>query len=128
MKPVYSLVVFVPREALQPLQTALAEAGAGLIGNYDSFCFVVPGTGFFRPLEGAKPHLGKVGFLEEVAEYRIETVVAEDRLHDVLKAMRDVHPYEEIAFTLIPTVNNQMRHLVPPRFEDPAAEGSDRGH
>ena len=123
MKPVYSLVVFVPREALQPLQTALAEAGAGMIGNYDSFCFVTPGTGFFRPLEGAKPHLGKVGSLEEVGEYRIETVVAEDRLHDVLRAVRDAHPYEEIAFTVIPTVYHQMRDLVPPRLEDSRTEG-----
>ena len=62
----------------------------------------VKGTGRFKPLEGANPTIGEVGKLEEVAEERIETVCESDNLSDVLKAIKDVHPYEEPATDVYP--------------------------
>ena len=91
----YSLVVFVPATHSAAVRAALAAAGAGAIGNYDSCSFTsAPGVGRFRPLAGARPALGAVGALEEVLEERIETEVLGKRLQGALAAARAAHPYE----------------------------------
>jgi hypothetical protein len=93
----YKIVVYVPEDHADMLREAMGAAGAGKIGNYSHCTFTSKGTGRFRPEEGARPTIGEVGNLEEVAEDRIETVCEEENLNAVLKAIRDVHPYEEPA-------------------------------
>lgn len=93
----YKIVVFVPDNHGDAVRRAMGEAGAGRIGNYVYCSFTMVGTGRFLPLDGAKPAIGTIGQPEQVSEERIETVCAEDRLHDVLNAIRAVHPYEEPA-------------------------------
>jgi hypothetical protein len=43
-----------------------------------------------------------VGIEERVVEYRVEVVVAEERVAEVVGALREAHPYEEVAFDLVP--------------------------
>ena len=93
----YKIVVFVPEANGEDLRQAMGEAGAGRIGNYSHCSFTTRGVGRFKPQAGASPAIGEVGKAEAVAEERIETVCAEDRLRDVLVAIRQVHPYEEPA-------------------------------
>lgn len=102
--PFYHLIVYVPISHADAVRTALAEAGAGKIGNYDSCSFSVRGTGRFRPLPGADPASGSIGSVEEVEEERIEVLVPSDpgKLRTILKAVKNVHPYEEPAMHLIP--------------------------
>lgn len=97
MEKRYKIVVYVPEDHADKLREAMGNAGAGKIGNYSHCTFSVKGTGRFRPEEGANPAIGEVGKLEEVAEERIETVCSEGNLQAVLKAIREVHPYEEPA-------------------------------
>lgn len=92
------VVVFVPEAAADDVAKAMAEAGAGHIGDYADCAFMTAGTGTFRPLEGSEPFVGTVGELERVAEMRIETVVEGPRLDRVLAAMIEAHPYEEVAY------------------------------
>jgi len=75
----------------------LASAGAGKLGNYDRCSFSIRGVGRFRPLDGSNPSIGTIGKDEVVEEERIETVVSEDLLKQVLEAVRTNHPYEEPA-------------------------------
>lgn len=98
----YKIVVYVPEEEGEAVRRAMGEAGAGRIGNYDHCSFTVRGIGRFRPLRGANPTIGAVGRLEEIAEERIETVCAEERLSRVLDAIRAAHPYEEPAIDVYP--------------------------
>ncbi|CAL79214.1 Hypothetical protein BRADO5540 [Bradyrhizobium sp. ORS 278] len=98
----FKIVVYVPTANAEALRGAMGEAGAGRIGNYDYCSFTLTGTGRFRPLAGANPSIGAVGKLEDVAEDRIETVCAEDRLKPVLAAIRAAHPYEEPAIDVYP--------------------------
>ena len=93
----YKLVVYVPLANADEIRELLGKLGAGKIGNYDYASFSVTGTGRFRPLAGAKPVVGTVGKLEEVAEERIETVVSEEMLNDVVAKVRTAHPYEKPA-------------------------------
>ena len=96
----YKLCVYIPESHLEPVKQALFAAGAGRIGDYDSCCWQVLGQGQFRPLDGSQPFIGQTGQVEQVAEYRVETVCADDVVDAVLTAMRAAHPYEEPAFDL----------------------------
>ena len=93
------IAVFVPEENADAVREALGSAGAGKPkGSNYSFCsFSTRGVGRFLPEQGADPHIGKVGEIEEVIEERIETICARDILPQVLAAMKAVHPYEEVA-------------------------------
>lgn len=100
-QPLDKLVVFVPHSDAQRLLDALAEAGAGRLGDYDRCAWSAEGTGTFRPLAGARPAIGRVGDVERVAETRIEMVVPQSARTAVVTALRAVHPYEEPAFDLL---------------------------
>jgi len=99
---VYKLVVFVPRESAEKVRDAISRAGAGFIGNYSDCTFSVEGTGTFRPLEGTNPYIGETNKLEFVTEYRMETIVPEGILNNVVKSMIEAHPYEEVAYDVYP--------------------------
>lgn len=96
----YKVVVFVPTDSEAAVRQAMADAGAGWIGNYRECSFSVPGEGGFKPLEGANPTIGQVGQRETVAEQRMEMIVAGEHLGAVVTALRQAHPYEEPAFDL----------------------------
>lgn len=98
----YKIVMYIPESHADQLREAIGNAGAGIIGNYSHCTFTIKGTGRFKPLEEANPTIGEVGKLEEVSEDRIETVCEEDKLQAVLKAIRDIHPYEEPATDVYP--------------------------
>ncbi len=98
----YKIVLYVPESHADKIREAIGNAGAGIIGNYSHCTFTIKGTGRFKPNENANPTIGEIGKLEEVAEDRIETVCEEDKLKDVLKAIKDVHPYEEPATDVYP--------------------------
>lgn len=97
----YKLAVFVPQTHADLLREALAKAGAGYIGSYDSCSFSSKGEGRFRPDSDALPFIGKAGELEIVEEEKVEVIVSEHAISNVLDAMKTMHPYEEIAYDLI---------------------------
>ncbi|GAB6138310.1 Nif3-like dinuclear metal center hexameric protein [Halanaerobaculum tunisiense] len=96
------LVVFVPQKALDPVREAIAQAGGGWLGDYSHTAFYQAGTGTFKPLEQADPYLGQPGEVNQVAEYRLETIVSIDKLDQVINDLLAVHPYEEVAYDIYP--------------------------
>lgn len=92
------LAVFVPTSHADEVRLALANVGAGKIGDYDSCSFTSEGKGRFRALEGADPYIGNIGELEIVDEEKIEVVFPSSIKSKVLKAMLHAHPYEEPAY------------------------------
>ncbi|WOP20295.1 Nif3-like dinuclear metal center hexameric protein [Raineyella sp. LH-20] len=98
-----NLVTFVPPDHLDTLVGALSAAGAGRVGAYDSCHFAAPGTGSFRPLEGATPYVGTIGEVEHVAEVRVEMVLPRSRREAVVAALLDSHPYETPAWHIVET-------------------------
>lgn len=103
-EPFDKLVVYVPTGDVSRLVDALAEAGAGAVGDYDRCAWTTEGMGTFRPLDGADPTIGRVGEIERVAETRIEMVAPSRHRRAVIAAVRATHPYEEPAFDLLATV------------------------
>ena len=99
------LVVFVPVAHAEAVAEALFAAGAGQIGGYDQCSFRTTGLGTFRPGPGTTPFLGETGRLERVEETRLETIVPQRRLGRVLERLIKAHPYEEVAYDLVPLAN-----------------------
>ena len=99
--PLDKYIVFVPVGDTEMLIDALAAAGAGQIGDYDRAAFSAPGTGTFRPLAGATPHIGEVGRIERVEESMLQMIAPRRRRGEVIAALRAAHPYEEPAFDVI---------------------------
>lgn len=108
MSPVASkvkIVVFVPETHADVVRKAMGDAGAGIIGNYSHCTFSSKGIGRFKPESGANPHIGEVGKYEEVIEERIETVCSREKLQSVIAAIKNIHPYDEVAFDVYPLEN-----------------------
>ena len=94
------LTFFVPRPNADQVLDSLYAAGAGKIGNYAECSFRTSGEGSFRPLPGADPYAGQVGELERTAEQRVELMFPAHLERKVISALRQSHPYEEVAYYL----------------------------
>jgi hypothetical protein len=95
----------VPEEALDATRAAVFEAGGGRIGDYERCSWYAAGTGTFLGGDETSPTVGGRGREERVAEYRVETVVPEGRIREVVVALRLAHPYEEPAYDVYPLLD-----------------------
>jgi len=101
----YKIVVFVPESHAEEVRNALNLGGAGHIGNYSHCTFQSKGEGTFKPLEGTNPFIGTQGKIEYVAEYKIESIVPQNKLQKSIEKMIVSHPYEEVAYDVYPLQN-----------------------
>jgi dinuclear metal center YbgI/SA1388 family protein len=94
----FKIVTFVPEAYSEKVRQAMFEAGAGHIGNYDSCSYNIKGTGTFRGGENTNPFAGEKGALHNEQEIRIETVAQKEYVSKVVSALKQSHPYEEVAY------------------------------
>jgi hypothetical protein len=94
----YKIYFYVPESHLESVKNAVFAKGAGKIGNYDCCAWQTLGVGQFRALAGSHPAIGTQFILEQVKEYKVETVCEDYLLEDVLQALIDEHPYETPAY------------------------------
>jgi hypothetical protein len=94
----YKLAFFVPLSHVEQVKSALFAAGAGRIGAYDCCAWQVLGQGQFRPLDGSQPFIGQSGQIEQVQEWKVELVVADDLIQPAVAALKLAHPYETPAY------------------------------
>lgn len=99
------LVTFVPVSHTERVMQALFQAGAGHIGNYANCSFRTIGTGTFKGTQDTHPFIGKPGTLEEANENRLEVILTLEKKQAVVSALLKSHPYEEVAYDLIPLEN-----------------------
>ena len=105
----YKLVVFVPKESLSDIDSALFNIGVGSIGNYSECHFRTEGIGTFMPNEWANPSIGTKNIREEVAEFRVEYLVSKPLISIALRALFEAHPYEEVSHEIYPIENQDQR-------------------
>ncbi len=99
------LTTYVPNKDADTLRTALFNAGAGNIGNYDNCSFNVFGDGTYRGNENSNPTLGEKGKIHTEKETKIAVVYESKNENNVLKSLQENHPYEEVAYEIITTEN-----------------------
>lgn len=103
------IVVFVPEKQADQVRQAMFAAGAGNIGEYDSCSYNLKGKGSFRAGENANPFVGETNELHFEAEERVETIVPQFMRASVINAMKQAHPYEEVAYDVYPLLNEHER-------------------
>lgn len=96
----YQLQFYVPCSHLESVKSALFDAGAGAIGNYDCCAWQTLGKGQFRPLANSRPFIGSIGTLESVDEYKVEMVCETALIKKVLRALMNSHPYQTPAYSV----------------------------
>jgi dinuclear metal center YbgI/SA1388 family protein len=99
--PQDKVVTFVPEEDAARVVDAMADAGAGVIGDYTRCAWLAGGTGTFRAGPDTRPSVGTPGQVTAVAEVRVEMVAPRGRRAAVLAALRSAHPYEEPAIDVV---------------------------
>lgn len=99
------LVVFVPESHSDTIRSTLFKAGAGDIGNYSECSFSSEGKGTYKANEKANPFKGEVGQLHFEKEIKLEVIVPTYLKDGVISEMINAHPYEEVAYDLIPLEN-----------------------
>jgi dinuclear metal center YbgI/SA1388 family protein len=102
------LITYVPNENLDKLKIALFNAGAGSIGNYDECSFSTSGLGSFRALEGANPYVGNKNEQHIEREVKLEVIYPNYLEREVIKALKNNHPYEEVAYDCIALKNTNQ--------------------
>jgi dinuclear metal center YbgI/SA1388 family protein len=103
-------VTFVPPEYTDRIRETAGAAGAGIVGEYRLCSFTAQGTGTYIPSSSAKPFMGMSGGISREAEDRIEMIVPSTEAVHVVEAVRKIHPYEEMAYDLIPLKNVDLSH------------------
>ncbi|HEX9656105.1 MAG TPA: Nif3-like dinuclear metal center hexameric protein [Bacteroidota bacterium] len=104
------IITFVTAEHVDRVASAMASAGAGVIGNYENCSFRTEGTGTFRGNSKSNPAVGTKNQLESSREVRLEMIVDSWNAEQVVSAMKAAHPYEEVAYDRYPLVNYHGRY------------------
>ena len=100
------LVTFVPVEHLSIVRQAIFDAGAGHIGNYDQCSFHLDGYGTFRGNDQTHPFVGEPGKMHTEKEVRLETIFPHWLEAQIIRAMLEAHPYEEVAYDIYSLENS----------------------
>lgn len=108
--PLVKIAVFVPESAVEQVRNVMADAGAGMIGQYTHCSFRTTGIGSFVPLPAAQPYIGSAGRLEQVEECRLEMACVASWADDVVTAMIEAHPYDEVAYDIYELANEPIRY------------------
>jgi dinuclear metal center YbgI/SA1388 family protein len=104
------LAVFVPESHVNKVAEAVHRAGGGIIGEYSHCGFRTQGTGTFKGSEKSSPALGNAETLETVNEIKLEVLVDEWKVNDVINEMKSAHPYEEAAYDLFVLKNENVNY------------------
>ncbi len=104
------LVTFCPADNAEKVRSALFSAGAGDIGNYSECSFNTTGEGTFKGNERSNPTLGEKGTRHTENEVRIEMVYEFPKQKDILNALFNNHPYEEVAYDIL-SLENSFRNV-----------------
>ncbi|HVK97606.1 MAG TPA: Nif3-like dinuclear metal center hexameric protein [Flavisolibacter sp.] len=99
------LITFAPNDKAADLRNSLFAAGAGKIGKYSECSFNSEGIGTFKAEEGADPFVGEIGKQHQEKESKIEIVYPFYLEKQVVNALIDNHPYEEVAYDIFTMEN-----------------------
>ena len=102
------ICVMVPVGKTDEIRKIICNQGAGEIGtNYIECSTVTKCIGTFKPVNNAKPYIGKKDKLEFVEEEKLEVICKIQKVKEVVKKLREVHPYEEPAIDVIPLIDDE---------------------
>lgn len=97
--------IFIPREDSRKLINKVNEGGFLKEENYD-YCYAETYVlGHFRPIKGANPYIGSLNKVEEVQESKLEFRIRKENLGEVIKIIKENHPYEVPVINIIELID-----------------------
>ena len=102
------LTTYVPKKDETAVREALFSAGAGTIGNYDNCSFNIDGIGTFKGNEHTQPAVGNTGTTQFENETKLTVIFPKHLESKLLRTLFNTHPYEEVAYEVIPLANNNQ--------------------
>lgn len=105
---IFKLTTFVPSTHYNNVLQALFKAGAGNIGNYYDCSFRSTGIGSFTGNDQTNPTIGAKNDFTEVEETKLELTFEKHLQGQILKALFESHPYEEVAYEITKLENNHQ--------------------
>lgn len=104
------VIIYVPQTHIEQVREKIVSLDLGSIGNYKGCSFTVSGEGTFIPLEGSHPFIGEEKSLTKVKEKAVSFIVPEIKVEEIIEAIRQVHPYEEMAYDVFKVENIKKVH------------------
>ena len=98
MKQYYRLDFYVPASHVATVRNAVLDAGAGRLGHYTNCAWETSGRGQ-RMVPGK---FGQPGSVLAGDEVKVEVIVAEDLLQNVVNVLLEKHPAEQPVFCYFP--------------------------
>ena len=106
MKPV-KIALTVPLTHTDKVRETIGKAGGGQIGNY-SYCSISSRViGRSKPNNAAKPYIGEANKIESIEEEKIEFICPKSKAKSIIKEIKKVHPYEEVALDIYPLISEE---------------------
>ena len=99
------LTTYAPISNVEKVRQALFNAGAGMIGNYENCSFNTNGIGTYKGNENSNPSIGKKGEIHSEKETLISVIFEKHLESQILNALDKTHPYEEVAYDIVPLDN-----------------------
>jgi len=99
------LTTYAPKDNAEEVRLALFQAGAGNIGNYDNCSYNTEGFGTYRGNEDSNPSIGIKGEQHTEKETFISVIFEKHNEKSILTALFNAHPYEEVAYDIVPLDN-----------------------
>jgi len=99
------IFTFVPVEKAENVRDAIFKAGGGKIGNYSECSFNTEGNGTFKAGKGSKPYVGEIEKQHHEDELKIEVIFPAFLESKIIAAVKDAHPYEEVAYDVVSLSN-----------------------
>jgi dinuclear metal center YbgI/SA1388 family protein len=97
-------------EIVEKVRENLFANGAGHISDYSNCSFNTEGKGSYFPGESTNPAFGEKGKTNFMDETKIEVIVMNQNVNRILAEVNKVHPYEEVAYEIIP-IKNPNQHI-----------------
>jgi dinuclear metal center YbgI/SA1388 family protein len=99
------LQFYVPIDYAVKVRDAIFNVGAGEIGNYSENSFSTTGVGTFKGNSLSQPFIGKPDERETLEEQKVEIIFPNWLKNKVINALKAAHPYEEVAYEIVPIAN-----------------------
>ena len=105
---IQKLVTYTVPENAYAVRTAMQNAGAGKIGNYENCSFNSNGFSTYQGNEYSNPVIGTKGELTKTNEVKIEVSFEKNYQSKILKALFASHIYEEVAYEIYNLQNSHQ--------------------
>ena len=96
----YKLIFTVPEEYTETVLQAIGDAGAGIIWEYTHCSYVIKWSWRFIPWNNAHPAIWQRWQYEKVSEDQVQVDIDEDKIFQIMKALKETHPYEQIVYDI----------------------------